>query len=84
MRTLRDAPSIYEFVVVPAAIIPVLDLPATEEMSEEMYVIYQERHGILITRVQERQAIAAGPEEAQALGVPEGRPCWRSSASPST
>ncbi len=40
-----------------------------------MYVIYQERHGILITRVQERlQAIAAGPEEAQALSVPEGSP----------
>ena len=75
VRTLKDAPAIYEFVVVPAAIIPVLDLPATEEMSEEMYVIYQERHGILITRVQERlQAIAAGPEEAQALGVPEGSP----------
>lgn len=75
VRSFGDAPAIYEKVFVPVSIIPVLDLPKTEPMTEEMYVIYQERHTILITRVQERlRAIAAGPEDAAALGVAEGTP----------
>lgn len=75
VRTFGETPAIYEHVFVPVSIIPVLALPQADEMIEEMYVIYQERHGILITRVQEKlRAIAASPEEAAALDVPEGLP----------
>jgi GntR family transcriptional regulator len=75
LRLLGTTPSIYEEIFVPVALVPSLDLPRDGEMSDEMYVIYQERHGILVSRVKEKlRAMAAGTKEAGALLIPVGTP----------
>lgn len=75
LRLLGDAPAIYEEIFAPVALVPSLPLPKDREMEEEMYVIYQERHNILITRVEEKlRATAARVKEANVLAVPIGTP----------
>jgi GntR family transcriptional regulator len=75
VRLLQDQPAIYERIFTPLSLVPALDLPKHADMAEEMYVIYQERYGLLIARVAETlRAIAAGGREAQALGIDAGTP----------
>ena len=75
LRLLGTAPAIYEEIFVPVALVRSLGLPQDGEMNEEMYVIYQERHGILVSRVEEKlRAMAAGTKEANALRVPKATP----------
>lgn len=74
-RLLGSAPAIHEEIFTPVSLVPVLSLPKSGEMDEEMYVIYQERYNILIARVQEKlRAIPAGAKEARVLGIPVGTP----------
>lgn len=75
VRLMGDAPAIYEEIFAPVSLIPSLELPKGREMDEEMYVIYQERHHILVSRVEEElSATAAGAKECAALGVSKGLP----------
>ncbi len=75
VRSMGDAAAIYEEIYAPVSLIPSLGLPKDREMDEEMYVIYQERHHILVSRVEEKlSATAAGAKECAALGVPKGLP----------
>jgi len=75
IRTLQDQPAIYERIFTPVALVPALVLPKQADMAEEMYVIYQERYGLLIARVAEMlRAIEAGGREAEALGIAPGAP----------
>ncbi len=75
LRLLDDAPAIYEEIFTPVALAPSLPLPMDGDVDQEMYVIYQEMYGVLISRVAEKlQAIAAGPKEARALDMAPGTP----------
>lgn len=75
LRFLQDRPAIYERIFTPVSLVPSLPLPRAGDMEEEMYVIYQERYGILIARVAERiRATAAGPRTAKLLEVDAGTP----------
>jgi GntR family transcriptional regulator len=75
IRTLKGAPVILERIAVPAALFPDLDLPRGREMSEEFYVLYQQRFGITVVRAEERlRAVRADAEDARHLGVRRGSP----------
>ncbi|WP_336491200.1 GntR family transcriptional regulator [Methylobacterium nigriterrae] len=75
VRSLDQAPAIFERVFVPVALMPDLRVQANEVMEEEMYVIYQEIFGISIARASERiAAVSATSEEAKLLNLNTGAP----------
>ncbi|MDE2361296.1 MAG: GntR family transcriptional regulator [Hyphomicrobiales bacterium] len=75
LRSIERRPAIYERIFTPVALVPSLALPRNGEMEEEMYVIYQERYGILIARAAEMlRATIATTAEARALGLDAGAP----------
>ncbi|WP_336492629.1 GntR family transcriptional regulator [Methylobacterium nigriterrae] len=75
VRSLDQAPAIFERVFVPVALMPDLRVQANEVMEEEMYVTYQEKFGISIARASERlAAVSATSEEAKLLNLNTGAP----------
>lgn len=75
VRYLNNLPAIFERVFVPVELMPDLSVDEGKEMSDEMYVIYQERFGISIARVSERLgAVTASAEEARHLKLDAGAP----------
>ena len=75
LRLLDGAARILEEIVLPAALYPGFAMPLGREMADELYVHLQRRHGVTVVRAQEAlSAAAAGPRQAEALGVAEGTP----------
>jgi GntR family transcriptional regulator len=75
LRRIGGAPVILERIAVPVALFPDLDLPLDQEQDEELYVLFQQRFGITITRAEERlRAVAADEDDAAHLGVLPGAP----------
>lgn len=75
VRAFESVPTIFERIFVPMALMPGLEGALREQMTEEMYVIYQERFGISIARAMERlAAVSATAEEASQLLVDPGAP----------
>ncbi|MGQ9369399.1 GntR family transcriptional regulator [Azospirillum sp. ST 5-10] len=75
VRHLAGGPVILERVVVPTALFKDLKVPLNTPLEEELYVLYQRHYGVTIARADERlAAVAAGPADAEHLGVPEGSP----------
>lgn len=74
-RRIDGAPGIVELIVLPEALFPGFAAPLGEELTDELYVLYQRRFGITIPRVEERlQAVAAPPAIARLLGREDGWP----------
>jgi len=75
LRRLDGTPAILERVTVARAAMPDLHLPLGHEMPDELYVLYQTRHGITIAQARERlTAVAASATDAKHLGVRPGEP----------
>ena len=75
LRTLKGRPAIFERIYVPVSLMPGLAIEPGAEMADEMYVIYQERYGITISRASEQlAAVAATPEDARHLGLAKATP----------
>lgn len=75
LRRLDGAPVILERVTVPHASMPRLRLPIGREMPDELYVIYQQDHGVTIARAREElSAVAANATDSRHLGVVRGAP----------
>ncbi len=75
VRSFEGRPTIFERIYVPVALMPDLAVEAGVEMTDEMYVIYQERYGITIARATERlAAVPAAAEEARHLDLDAGAP----------
>jgi len=77
-RRIHGAPMIAELIVLPEALFPGFAAPLGEELTDELYVLYQRRFGVTVLRVEEKlQAVAAPPAIARLLGGAEGRPLLR-------
>ncbi|MCC5859346.1 MAG: GntR family transcriptional regulator [Ectothiorhodospiraceae bacterium] len=75
VRYLSSRPVIVEWLCLPAESFPGLELPMESEMSDELYVLYQQRFRIFVGNAREAlRAVAAGAEEAKYLDVPVGTP----------
>lgn len=75
LRALRGAPVIFERLLLPAALFPGLDLELGRELPDELYILYQQRFGVTVTRAEERlRAVAADPRDAEVLGLAAGTP----------
>ena len=75
VRLFGADPAIFERILVPVALMPELAVTLGTEMTDEMYVIYQDRFLITIARASERlRAVRATREEARHLAVEEGYP----------
>jgi GntR family transcriptional regulator len=75
VRHIDGVPAISERIFVPVGLMPNLKVKLSEEMDEEMYVIYQDRFGISIARATERlAAIAATAEDALHLRLEVNAP----------
>ncbi|MEJ1159997.1 GntR family transcriptional regulator [Prosthecomicrobium sp. N25] len=71
-RSLSGEPVLVERIVAPADALPGIEIG---EIPNNLYGLYSERYGVVVVRAQEKlKAVAAGPREAAALGVPEGTP----------
>lgn len=75
LRVLGAQAVILERILLPAARFPGFALPVLQEMSDELYVLYQRDHGVTIARAEERlAAIAASEEQAAKLNLWPGAP----------
>ncbi|WP_270939171.1 GntR family transcriptional regulator, partial [Falsiroseomonas oryzae] len=75
IRALAGEPVILERILLPAARFPGFALPVLQEMTDELYVLYQRDHGVTIGRAEERlAAIAATPEQAGKMRLWPGAP----------
>jgi GntR family transcriptional regulator len=75
LRNLRGRPIILERLCLPTAIFPDLELPVGKEMTEELYVIYQQRYQVMVARAREAlRGVAADDTDAQLLQVVAGSP----------
>jgi GntR family transcriptional regulator len=75
LRLVGARPVIAETIVLPALVFPGFGMPLGVELTDELYVHYQRRHGITVTRVEERlTATAAPPAIAAALSCGEAAP----------
>ena len=78
MRYSDDRPVIFERIFVPVVLMPELAVGIGTKMDDEMYVIYEERFGISISRASEHlAAMLADAEEARLLGLEVGAPLLR-------
>nr|WP_314075432.1 GntR family transcriptional regulator [uncultured Roseococcus sp.] len=74
-RRIQGRPMIAEMIVLPAALFPGFAVSLGTEVTDELYVLYQQRFGITIVRVEERiQAVKAPPAAAALLNCEEGWP----------
>jgi GntR family transcriptional regulator len=75
VRYFAEDPSIFERIVVPVALMADLSVRPGTEMTDEMYVIYQERFHLTINNAREwLRAVAATREVARHLHVAEQEP----------
>lgn len=75
IRYFGEDPAVFERIFIPVALMPDLFITPATEMTDEMYVIYQERFRITIAHARERlRAVGATREEARHLGVAESHP----------
>lgn len=75
VRYLSGTPAILEDITIPQALFPSLKLKPGSEFSDELYVLYQREYGVTIHKTREAvRAGAAGPIEAELLGIDEGTP----------
>jgi GntR family transcriptional regulator len=74
LRLLEGRPCILEQISLPAALFPHFTLPLDRELTDEMYVLYQRRHGVTVMRAEEElRAIAADAWIAEALAGAAGQ-----------
>ncbi|WP_424812495.1 GntR family transcriptional regulator [Roseococcus sp. YIM B11640] len=74
-RRLGGRPCLLERISLPEPLFPGFALPTGVELAEELYVHYQRRYAITITRCAERlSAVAAPAPVARILHLPEGTP----------
>lgn len=72
VRSLGDRPVIVETVVLAESVFPGL---GDGEIPNNLYSLYATRYGVTVAHAQEKlKAIALGPADATALGVPAGHP----------
>lgn len=75
LRLVEGRPVVLEAIALPAPLFAGFALPLGQVLEDELYVHYQRHHGVTVLRVEERlTAIAAPPEAAARLDVPEGTP----------
>jgi len=75
VRSFESRPAIFERIYVPVKLMPDLTVEIGVEMTDEMYVIYQERYDTTIARATERlAAVRATAEEARHLNLDAGAP----------
>jgi GntR family transcriptional regulator len=75
VRYFGDDPAIFERIVVPVALMPDLSVRGGTEMTDEMYVIYQENFHVTINSARERlRAVGATRDVARHLRVAEHQP----------
>lgn len=75
LRYLGGRPIILERIAVPASLFRDLSFTPGEELTEELYVLYQQTYGVTVTRAQEMlAAVAADAADAEHLGVRQGAP----------
>ncbi len=75
IRLLRDRPCILEDITLPAARFNAFTVPVGEPLRAELYVLYQQRHGVFIARAEERlEALLADDHAAEVLGLLPGAP----------
>jgi len=75
LRAIEGTPVILERIAVPTALVPGLALPIGEEIAEELYVIYERRHGVVVARAEEAlKAVAADAVDARHLEIERGAP----------
>ncbi|MFT8244291.1 GntR family transcriptional regulator [Roseomonas sp. BN140053] len=73
LRLQDGQPFLVEEITLPAAIFPGFTLALGRELPDELYVLYQRRHGVTVVRTRESlSALPAGAAEADLLGVPPG------------
>ncbi|MBO1074414.1 GntR family transcriptional regulator [Roseomonas marmotae] len=74
LRLVEDTPRIFERCTLVAERLPGFHLPQGD-LTTELYVHLQRAHGVTIEHAEEDlSAQPAGPEEAEVLGLPEGKP----------
>jgi GntR family transcriptional regulator len=75
IRFLDGRPVILERIILPARLFPDFTLPVGKEMSEELYVFYEQNFGVSIATAEERlTAVAADALAVEHLGVSENSP----------
>lgn len=78
LRSEADKPYVFERIALPADLLLTLDLTGEADMTEEVYVYYQQQCGVTIVRTTDHVALdVADAEIAGALGVAEGAPLLR-------
>lgn len=77
-RRIRRRPVIAEIITLPEALFPGFAVPLGTELTDELYVLYQQRFGVTIPRVEEKlQAVKAPPDLALLLRREAGWPLLR-------
>jgi len=75
LRLLEGRPCILERISLPAHLFQDFTLPLDRELTDEMYVLYQRRHGITVARAEEElRAIPASARMAEVMGCKPGQP----------
>ena len=75
LRALDGETVILERILLPEARFPGFALPVGQDMSEELYVLFQRDYGVTIARAEERiAAVAATEAQVRALGLEPGTP----------
>jgi GntR family transcriptional regulator len=75
VRSFEGRPAIFERIYVPVKLMPDLTVKPGVEMTDEMYVTYQEQYDTTIARATERlAAVRATAEEARHLNLDAGAP----------
>lgn len=75
VRFLNDKPIIFERLCLPVHVFPDIEFPVGKEMSEELYVYYQERYRVIVGKARELvRAVAADATDAKHLHIEPGTP----------
>lgn len=75
VRNLGGKPIILERLCLPVKLFPGLSFPINEEMSEELYVLYQRSYNVIVGKAKEElKATGADGVDSRLLGVPIGTP----------
>lgn len=64
VRYLESRPTLLERIILPSELFPVFELPIGVEMSEELYVYYEQNFGVSIARAEDRLSAVASDEVA--------------------
>ena len=73
LRMLGGVARILEWITLPGDLLGDFSLPVGRDMEDELYVLYQRRHGVSVARAEDfLSAITATAEAAQLLGITAG------------